>query len=132
MDALTSPNHHRKLLEPYCSWWNCFDHAEEKPFVQPFSSNPTLAIEYRYVTYATTSGLGTGGIHFVRVSSGSTGGSQKEWAIHGIPSGACVIHPPSGLLAVVDDEKPVLTRSHEIIITIFNQRIGRSEFTCRR
>ena len=126
MNDLTPLNHRRKLLESYYSRWNRFDHAREKSLGQPFSSGsgPGIAMGYGHIAYITEPKFGIKDINFVQLSSGSTGGSQKEWVIHGVPCGAydsLAIHPPSGLLAVlqvVDQRRLVLARRYEIIITI--------------
>lgn len=124
INGLTLLNHRRKFLESYRSQWNRFDNAGEKSLVQPFSGDSKIAMGYGHTVYITRSEPGTEDINFVRLSSGSTGGSQKEWVIHGDPGGACdhlAIHPPSGLLAilqVVDERRSVLVHSYEIIITI--------------
>ena len=95
--------------------------------MQSFSGDPTLAVEYGHMAYTTRSGPRTEDIHFVRLPSGSTDRSQKEWVIHGVPGGACdrfTIHPPSDLLAVlqvVDKERSVSACSYGMIITVFNR-----------
>ncbi|KAF9648798.1 hypothetical protein BDM02DRAFT_2057251 [Thelephora ganbajun] len=104
MDALTPLDHRRKLLKSYCSRWNRFDQAEQKPFMQPPAGDMALATGFGYITYNTRSGPGTENVHLVRIPSGSNGVSQKEWVIHGISGGACdqhAIHPPSSLLAIL-------------------------------
>jgi len=102
VNASTPLNHRRELLKSYCSRWDRFDRAGEKSFVQPPHGNSALVMGFGHVVYNVKSGPGTGDIHFVRVTSGSTGGSRKEWAIRGVLGGACdryAIHPPSNLLA---------------------------------
>jgi len=89
--------------------------------VQPFSDDPTLTIECGSIAYNMRSGPGTENVHFVWVPPGFTGGSQEEWAIREVPD--CPRDQ------VVDEGKSVLTRSYEMIIAVFNRRIGRSEFT---
>jgi len=104
MDALTPLNRRRELFKSYCSRWNHFDQAEEKSLMQPPPGDPVFAMGFGYIIYNMRSGPGTESIHFVRVPSGTTGRLRKEWAIHGIPGGACdqhAIHPPSSLLAIL-------------------------------
>ena len=118
MGALTPLSRRRELLKSYCSRWNRFDHTGEKSLVH---GDPTLVMEFGHVAYNTRSGPGTGDIHFVRIPSGLTGESQKEWVVHGVPGGVCdhyAIHPPSNLLAllqVTDEGRSVSERRYKII-----------------
>ena len=96
-----------------------------------------FAAEHGHLVYSMGPQIETEEIHFVRISSGSTGGSQKKWVIRGVSGDVCIvraIHPQSDLLAVLQvfDQRTLVSPHLYQMDIMFNQGIGPSEFGCCR